>query len=214
MAAKRSESEGSSDDGGRRGQQRRWLRLRCDFVAASGVSCSKGAAAIGGRWAAVCTAVAEEGSSGLEREMAAVVFNLLLAAIKIVDSERLIAAGCDHGGWQRVVAVGSIVQRKMRAAVEGIREIGWLKGWWTKGCDFWVRFVAVLGAIWGCGVVEFRLRIGIYDVDAEDDSRLMDLRLGGRQWMIATSKAIVGIALKMKAVEMAIGQQKCSSDTR
>ncbi|RWW06039.1 hypothetical protein GW17_00030661 [Ensete ventricosum] len=87
MAAKRSESEASNDDGGRRGQQQRRLWLRCDFVAASGISCSKGAAAIGGRWAAVCTAIAEEGSSGMEREMAAVVFNLLLAAIKIVGSE-------------------------------------------------------------------------------------------------------------------------------
>ncbi|RRT37718.1 hypothetical protein B296_00031941 [Ensete ventricosum] len=87
MAAKRSESEGSSDDGGRRGQQQRRLWLHCDFVAASGISCSKGAAAIGGRWAVVCTAIAEEGSSGMEREMAAVVFNLLLAAIKIVGSE-------------------------------------------------------------------------------------------------------------------------------
>ncbi|RWW43515.1 hypothetical protein BHE74_00050812 [Ensete ventricosum] len=63
MAAKRSESEGSSDDGGRRGQQQCRLRLHCDFVAASGIGCSKGAAAIGERWAAVCTAVAEEGSS-------------------------------------------------------------------------------------------------------------------------------------------------------
>ncbi|RZR97543.1 hypothetical protein BHM03_00026743 [Ensete ventricosum] len=34
------------------------------------------------------TAVAEEGSNGMEREMATVVFNLLLAAIKIVGSER------------------------------------------------------------------------------------------------------------------------------
>ncbi|RWV77466.1 hypothetical protein GW17_00061696 [Ensete ventricosum] len=48
----------------------------------------------------------------------------------------------------------------MRAAVEGIREIGRLKDWWTEGFGFWVRFVAVLGAIWGCGFVEFRLRIG------------------------------------------------------
>ncbi|RRT56818.1 hypothetical protein B296_00021367 [Ensete ventricosum] len=48
----------------------------------------------------------------------------------------------------------------MRAAVEGIREIGRLKDWWTEGFSFWVRFVAVLGAIWGCGFVEFRLRIG------------------------------------------------------
>ncbi|RWV88361.1 hypothetical protein GW17_00049557, partial [Ensete ventricosum] len=92
MAAKRSESEGSSDDGGRRGRQQRRLRLRCDFMAASGIGCSKGATTIGGRWAAVCMAIAEEGSSGIEREMAAVVFNLLLAAIKIVGSERLLWA--------------------------------------------------------------------------------------------------------------------------
>ncbi|RZS23164.1 hypothetical protein BHM03_00056040 [Ensete ventricosum] len=50
MVANRSESEGSSDGGGRRGQQRHQLRLRCDFVATSGVGCSKGAATIVGRW--------------------------------------------------------------------------------------------------------------------------------------------------------------------
>ncbi|RRT31536.1 hypothetical protein B296_00053855 [Ensete ventricosum] len=44
-----------------------------------------------------------------------------------------IAAGCDQGGWQREVAACSIVQREMRAAVEGIREVGWLKDWWTEG---------------------------------------------------------------------------------
>ncbi|RWW37363.1 hypothetical protein BHE74_00057544, partial [Ensete ventricosum] len=41
MAAKRYESEGINNDGGRRGQQQRRLQLRYDFVAASGVSCSK-----------------------------------------------------------------------------------------------------------------------------------------------------------------------------
>ncbi|RWV80322.1 hypothetical protein GW17_00058430 [Ensete ventricosum] len=50
MAVKRSKSDGSSDGRGRRGQQQCRLRLRCDFVAASGVSCNKGVAAIGGRW--------------------------------------------------------------------------------------------------------------------------------------------------------------------
>ncbi|RZR73406.1 hypothetical protein BHM03_00023730 [Ensete ventricosum] len=43
MAAKRSKLKGSSDDGGRRGQQQRRLRLRlrlrCDFVAVGGVGC-------------------------------------------------------------------------------------------------------------------------------------------------------------------------------
>ncbi|RRT71982.1 hypothetical protein B296_00020088 [Ensete ventricosum] len=103
MAAKRFESEGSSDDGGRRGQQQRRLQLCCDFMAASGVGCSKGAGAIGGRWAVVCTAIAKEGSN-------------------------------------------------------------------------------------------------------EDDSRLMDLRLGGRRWMKVTSKAIIGIVWKMEATEMTTRQ--------
>ncbi|RWV82510.1 hypothetical protein GW17_00055987 [Ensete ventricosum] len=136
MAAKRSESEGSSDDGGRRGQQQCRLRLHCDFVAASGIGCSKGAAAIGERWAAVCTAVAEEGSSGFW--------------------------GCDGRGC--------------RLGKDGFRS----------------------------------RRYG----RKEDDSRLMDLRLGGRRWMKATSKAIVGIAWKMEVAEMAIGQQERGSDTR
>ncbi|RZS29278.1 hypothetical protein BHM03_00062990, partial [Ensete ventricosum] len=38
------------------------------------------------------TAIAEEGSSGLEQEMAIVMFSLLLAAIKIVGNERLLQA--------------------------------------------------------------------------------------------------------------------------
>ncbi|RWW62306.1 hypothetical protein BHE74_00030573, partial [Ensete ventricosum] len=49
MATKRSESEGSSDGKGRRGQQQYRLRVWCNFVAAGGIGCSKGAAAIGGR---------------------------------------------------------------------------------------------------------------------------------------------------------------------
>ncbi|RRT57116.1 hypothetical protein B296_00018833 [Ensete ventricosum] len=42
--------------------------------------------------AAMYTTIAEEGNSGMERETAAVVFNLLLAAIKIVGSKRLLQA--------------------------------------------------------------------------------------------------------------------------
>ncbi|RWV83206.1 hypothetical protein GW17_00055220 [Ensete ventricosum] len=42
--------------------------------------------------AAMYTAVAEEGSSGMERETTVVVFNLLLSVIKIVGSERLLRA--------------------------------------------------------------------------------------------------------------------------
>ncbi|RZS10631.1 hypothetical protein BHM03_00041919 [Ensete ventricosum] len=110
MAAERSKSGGSSDRGGRRGQQQCRLRLRCDFVATGGVGCSKGAAAIRGRW-----------GSGVH--------------------------SCCGGGQRRVV------QREMRATVEGVREIGWLKGGWTKGGRmrfFGACFVAVLGAVWGC----------------------------------------------------------------
>ncbi|RWW20117.1 hypothetical protein GW17_00015785 [Ensete ventricosum] len=67
-----------------------------------------------------------------------------------------IAAGRDQGGWQQESAASSIVQREMRAAVEGIREVGWLKGWWTEGCGFWGLFCDCFG----CGFVEFWLQIG------------------------------------------------------
>ncbi|RRT33217.1 hypothetical protein B296_00004754 [Ensete ventricosum] len=43
-------------------------------------------------------------------------------------------------------------------------------------------------------------------LDTEDNSRLMDLQLGGRRWIKATSKAIVGIAWKIEVAEMATGQ--------
>ncbi|RZR72555.1 hypothetical protein BHM03_00014535 [Ensete ventricosum] len=84
MTAKRSDSEGSSKCGGRRGQQRRQLWLCCDFVAAD----------------------------YSER-------SLLVAFLP-----QRIAAGCDQGGWLQEITVGSIVQRGMRAAVEGTREVG------------------------------------------------------------------------------------------
>ncbi|RWW45138.1 hypothetical protein BHE74_00049053 [Ensete ventricosum] len=111
MAAERSKSGGSSDRGGRRGQQQCRLRLRCDFVATGGSETSL-----------------------------LIVFTSMLAAVKIVGSERLL--------WAAIV-----VQREMRATVEGIREIGWLKCWWTEGGRlrfFGACFVAVLGAVWGC----------------------------------------------------------------
>ncbi|RZS24255.1 hypothetical protein BHM03_00057308 [Ensete ventricosum] len=182
MAAKRSESEGSINGGGRRGQQQRQLRLRCNFVATGSVGCSKGATAIGGRWGndvhdcygggqqryevrdgcccvqfiASCdqdswqrTIIVDCDVNRLKRKIVAGSFlpqGLLLAAIKEDGSKS---------------AVGSIGQRKMHAAVEGIREIGQLKGWWTEGFNFWVRSVAVLGTIWGYSFVEFRLRIDI-----------------------------------------------------
>ncbi|RZR95427.1 hypothetical protein BHM03_00024286, partial [Ensete ventricosum] len=77
-----------------------------------------------------------------------------------------IAVGCDQGGWQPEVAVGNVVQqgiaaerdqvaagcdqgrwqREMRAAIEGIREIGWL---------FLVRFGAAILWSFGCDLVWF-----------------------------------------------------------
>ncbi|RRT54325.1 hypothetical protein B296_00020082 [Ensete ventricosum] len=56
----------------------------------------------------------------------------LRAAMKTDDTERLllvvlvaqgIAASCNQGRWQQQIAVDSIVQREMRAAVKGIKEI-------------------------------------------------------------------------------------------
>ncbi|RRT81503.1 hypothetical protein B296_00003898 [Ensete ventricosum] len=83
-------AKGSSDGGGGRGQQQHRLRLLCDFVAASGVGCSKGATAIGGRRGSDVHGYYGEDNSGMEQETAAFVFNLLLATIKIVGSERLL----------------------------------------------------------------------------------------------------------------------------
>ncbi|RWW63715.1 hypothetical protein BHE74_00029084 [Ensete ventricosum] len=117
MVANRSESEGNSNGGGRRGQQRRRLRLRCDFVAASGVSSNKGATAIGGRWAAMCMTVAEERNNGMEQKIVVVMFNLLLAAIK--NWQRTIVVGCDVNRLQRKITAGSILrQGSLLAAIK------------------------------------------------------------------------------------------------
>ncbi|RWV77844.1 hypothetical protein BHE74_00032633 [Ensete ventricosum] len=84
MVANRSESEGSSDGGGRRGQQR--CRLR----------------------AAVCTAVAEEGSRGIERETTTGRVHFDVGRDQ--DSwQRKIAAGCDVDRLQRKIAAGSFL---------------------------------------------------------------------------------------------------------
>ncbi|RWW67444.1 hypothetical protein BHE74_00025112 [Ensete ventricosum] len=92
MVTKRSESEGNCDGGGKRGQQQHRLWLRCDFVAAGGVGCSMVAAAIGGRWGSDVHGYCGGGHQRLEPETVDVVFNLLLTAIKIVGSERLLRA--------------------------------------------------------------------------------------------------------------------------
>ncbi|RWW33339.1 hypothetical protein GW17_00001956 [Ensete ventricosum] len=95
MAAKRSEMEGSSDGEGRRGQQQRRLRLRCDFVATGGVGCSKGAAAIGGRRGSDVHGCCGGGQQRLQRKIAAGSFlpqGSLLAAIKENGSKRSLLA--------------------------------------------------------------------------------------------------------------------------
>ncbi|RWV90995.1 hypothetical protein GW17_00046754 [Ensete ventricosum] len=61
-----------------------------------------------------------------------------------------IAAGYDQGGWQRLVTIGSIMQREMCVMVEGITEIGWLKGWWTEGGR--LRFSGVICGCFGCSL--------------------------------------------------------------
>ncbi|RZS27557.1 hypothetical protein BHM03_00061050 [Ensete ventricosum] len=94
MAAKRSELEGSSDDRGRRGQQQRRLRLWCDFVAAGGVGCNKGATAIGGRQGSDVHGYCGGGME-LQRKIAVGSFlpqGSLLAAIKEDDSKRSLLA--------------------------------------------------------------------------------------------------------------------------
>ncbi|RWV78890.1 hypothetical protein GW17_00060060, partial [Ensete ventricosum] len=102
--AKRSESKGSSDGGGRRGQQQRWLRLRCDFVAAGGIGCSKGAVAIGGRRGSDVHGCAEEGSSGMEREMVVVVLQRKIAAGSFLPQGSLLAAIKEDGNKRSLLA--------------------------------------------------------------------------------------------------------------
>ncbi|RWW20851.1 hypothetical protein GW17_00015019 [Ensete ventricosum] len=97
MVAKRSELEGSSDGGGRRGQQQRRLRLRlrCDFVTAGGVSCSKGATAIGGRQGSDVHDCCGGGQQRLQRKIVVGSFlpqGSLLAAIKEDGSKRSLLA--------------------------------------------------------------------------------------------------------------------------
>ncbi|RWV82934.1 hypothetical protein GW17_00055525 [Ensete ventricosum] len=70
---------------------------------------------------------------GSERSLLAALCNGSEGSLLVAFVLQRIAAGCDQGGWQREIAACSIVQREMRAAVEGIREIGWLKDWWTEG---------------------------------------------------------------------------------
>ncbi|RZR72667.1 hypothetical protein BHM03_00015603 [Ensete ventricosum] len=124
--------------------------------------------------------------------------------------QRTIVTGCDVNRLQRKIAVGSFLpQGSLLAAIKEDGSERLLLTAFSKRHGFWSFYQ-------------------IYDVDTEDGSRLMDLRLGGRQWMKATSKAIagitwkmketskaiVGIAWKMKAAEMATRQEKHRSDIR
>ncbi|RRT66997.1 hypothetical protein B296_00020872, partial [Ensete ventricosum] len=100
MAAK-----GSSDGGGRRGQQQRPLRLRCDFVAASGVGCSKGATAIGGRRGNNVHGCCGGGQQqyGARDGCCCVQF----------------VADCDQDGWQRTIVAGCDVNKLQRKIAAG-----------------------------------------------------------------------------------------------
>ncbi|RZS25763.1 hypothetical protein BHM03_00059015 [Ensete ventricosum] len=170
-------TKGNNDGGGRRGQQQRRLRLRCNFVAASGVGCNKGVAAIGGRQDSDVHDCCGGGQQryGARDGCCCVQF---VAGHDQDSWQRMIVAGCDVNKLQRKIAAGSfLLQRSLLAAIEDdskrsllaalgsercvLRLKGRLKGWWTEGFDFLVRIVAILGAIWGCGFVEFRLRIGV-----------------------------------------------------
>ncbi|RRT36892.1 hypothetical protein B296_00031694 [Ensete ventricosum] len=144
------------------------------MAALSGVGCSKGATAIGGRLGSDVHGYCGGGQQryGARDDCCCVQFvaghdqdswqRTIVASCDVNRLQRKIAAGSFlPQGWKQEVVVGSVGQRKMRATGEGIREIGRLKNWWTKGCDFLVRFVAVLGEIWGYDFVEFRLRIGV-----------------------------------------------------
>ncbi|RZR87854.1 hypothetical protein BHM03_00015319 [Ensete ventricosum] len=108
MVAKRSESEGSSDDGARRGQQQHWLRLWRNFVAAGGVDCSKGAVAIGGRWDSDVHGYCGGGQQwyGVRDSYCCVQF----VAGCVQDSwQQAIVAGCDVNRLQRKIAAGSFL---------------------------------------------------------------------------------------------------------
>ncbi|RRT55664.1 hypothetical protein B296_00037618 [Ensete ventricosum] len=121
MAAERSELEGSSDDGGRRGQQQRRLRLRCYFVAAGDVGCSKGVATIGGRRGSDVHGCCRGGQQryGARDRCCRVQF----VAGRDQDSwQRTIVAGCDVNRLQRKIAAGSFLPQGSLLAV--IKEDG------------------------------------------------------------------------------------------
>ncbi|RWW48925.1 hypothetical protein BHE74_00044964 [Ensete ventricosum] len=98
-------ANGSGDGGGRRGQHQRRLRLRCDFVAASGVGCSKGAAAIGGRRGNDVHGYCGGGQQRYEARDGC-------CCVQFV-------AGCDQDSWQRTIVASCDVNRLQRKIVVG-----------------------------------------------------------------------------------------------
>ncbi|RWV95213.1 hypothetical protein GW17_00042178 [Ensete ventricosum] len=113
MAAK-----GSSNGRGRKGQQQRRLRLRCDFVATSGVGCSKGATAIGGRRG---NDVHDCCGGGQQRYRA----RDDCCCVQFIASrdqdwwQRITVAGCDVNKLQRKIAAGSFLpQGSLRATIK------------------------------------------------------------------------------------------------
>ncbi|RRT35185.1 hypothetical protein B296_00057402 [Ensete ventricosum] len=113
MAAK-----GSSNGGGRRGKQQHRLQLRCDFVAASSVGCSKGMAAIGGKWGSDVHDCCRGGQQryGVRDGCCCVQF----VAGRDRDSwQRTIIAGYDINKLQRKIAAGSfLAQGSLLAAIK------------------------------------------------------------------------------------------------
>ncbi|RZR80586.1 hypothetical protein BHM03_00006640 [Ensete ventricosum] len=113
MAAK-----GSSNSGGRRGQQQRRLRLHYDFVAASGVGCSKGAAVIEGRRGSDVHDYCGGGQQwyGARDDCCCVQF----VAGRDQDSwQQTIVAGCNLNKLQQKIAAGSFLpQGSLLAAIK------------------------------------------------------------------------------------------------
>ncbi|RRT32352.1 hypothetical protein B296_00052304 [Ensete ventricosum] len=121
MTAKRTESKSSSDGGGRRGQQQRRLWLRCDFVAVSGIGCSKGAATIGGKRGSDVHSYCKGGQQRYRARDSYCCVQFV--ASRDQDSwQRMIIAGCDVNRLQQKIAAGSFLPQGSLLAV--IKEDG------------------------------------------------------------------------------------------
>ncbi|RZS02153.1 hypothetical protein BHM03_00032136 [Ensete ventricosum] len=108
MAAEKSKLEGSSDDGGKMGQQQRRLQLRYDFVATGGIGCSKGVTAIGGRWGSDVHGCCRGGQQryGVRDHCCRVQF---VVGRDQDIWQRMIITGCDVNILQRKITTGSFL---------------------------------------------------------------------------------------------------------